>query len=110
MQIFSRKELVEAKRYLYLFLVDATDGITPETGEAGGQPQISITGAVFVNTVDTLHSIGNGAYFLILSAAELDFLGSFIVRYKSANTAEFQALGQTCELFITKGWQQWRGF
>jgi len=92
MQQFKLSESTAARRYFYLHLVDATDGLTPETGEAGGQPQISINGAGFGNTTATLTSIGNGAYYVALTAAELGTLGAILVRYKSANTAEFQDL------------------
>lgn len=91
-QTFTLSESTAARRRFYIFCVDATDGITPEIGEAG-QPQISINGASFINTGGTLINIGNGAYYVELSVAELTTLGKIIVRYKSANTAEFQDVG-----------------
>lgn len=94
MQEFKLSEGTAARRRFYLHLVDATDGITPETGEAAGQPQISKNGAAFANTSATLTSVGNGAYYVELTAAELDTLGKILVRYKSAATAEFQDLAQ----------------
>jgi len=77
-------------RRIPFHLVDETDGITAETGETGGQPQISKNGGGFVNTSATLVSIGNGAYYVILTATELNTLGFIMVRFKSAATAEFQ--------------------
>lgn len=82
---------------MYFFLVDATDGITAETGEAGGQPQVSKNGAAWTtNGVSTLTHIGNGQYYCTvdltngsLSVAVGDIL---IARYKSANTAEGPSL------------------
>ena len=94
MQLLRKDEPVAGRRRAYFFLVDATDGITPELGEAGGQPQISKNGAGFVNTAATLVSIGNGSYYCILSTGEVDTVGLLLVRYKSANTAEFQSLCQ----------------
>lgn len=88
MQFFTQSEATAARRRVVLFLVDATDGITAETGEAGGQPQLSKAGAAWANTTATLTAIGNGAYYVELTAAELDTLGTGAVRYKSANTAE----------------------
>jgi len=93
MQVLPINEAREILRRFYVFLVDATDGITPELGEAGGQPQTSINGAAFVNTAGLLVSIGNGAYYVQLSQAELSNVGWLLVRYKSANTAEFQSIG-----------------
>lgn len=78
-----------AYRRFPLYLVDATDGITAETGEAAGQPQISKNGAAFANTTATLTAIGNGAYYVELTTTELNTLGVITVRYKSAATAEF---------------------
>ncbi len=92
MQRFKQNEATAARRYFKLHLVDASDGITAETGEAGGQPQISTNGAEFVSTSATLTAIGNGAYYVALTENELGTLGDIIVRYKSANTAEFQDL------------------
>jgi hypothetical protein len=89
---FLNQQISPILRRFYLFLVDATDGITPETGEAGGQPQISVNGAGFVNTANVLVAISNGSYYVELTAAELGIQGSLIIRYKSANTAEFQSL------------------
>lgn len=89
-QTFTVGEQTATRRRIYVFCVDATDGITPETGEAGGQPQISTNGAAFSNTSATLLAIGNGLYFVELSVSEVSTLGKIVVRYKSANTAEFQ--------------------
>jgi hypothetical protein len=89
--IFLLSEGTAAERRFPIYLVDATDGLTPETGEAAGQPQISKNGAAFGNTSATLTAVGNGSYYVELTAAELDTLGMIQVRYKSANTAEFAA-------------------
>jgi hypothetical protein len=87
-------ESTAARRRVYFHLVDATDGITAETGEAAGQPQLSKNGAAFANTSATLTAIANGRYYVELTAGELDTLGSIQLRYKSANTAEGIAGGQ----------------
>lgn len=89
-QTFVQSEATAARRRFYLRLVDATDGLTPETGETGGQPQFSKNGEVWGNTDNLLVAVGNGAYYVELIAEELDTLGTIAVRYKSANTAEFQ--------------------
>lgn len=87
--IFTQRESVAARRRFYLYLVDATDAITPETGETGGQPQLSKNGAAWANTSGVLVHVGNGTYYVELTAAELDTKGHIAVRYKSANTVEF---------------------
>lgn len=92
-----------AHRRFFLFLVDETDGKTPELSEASGQPQISKNGGSFANTISTLVSVGNGCYYVELTAAELDTAGHVIVRYKSVETLEFQDVGlvQQLDLFGT---------
>jgi hypothetical protein len=87
--IFKQNEGTAARRRMFLMLVDAVDGITAETGEAAGQPQFSKNGAAWANTTATLTAVGSGTYYVELTAAELDTLGTVAVRYKSAATAEF---------------------
>lgn len=83
-------EATAARRRVCFHLVDATDGITAETGEAGGQPQVSVNGAAWTNTgIGTLSAIGNGRYYADLTQALVGTAGDLIeTRYKSANTAE----------------------
>lgn len=83
-------EATAAQRRVYFHLVDATDGLTAETGEAGGQPQISSDGGAWTNTgIGTLSAIGNGRYYADLTQAAVQTAGTQIeTRYKSANTAE----------------------
>lgn len=82
-------ESTAAKRRVYFHLVQ-TDGITPATGEAAGQPQISSDGAAWTNTgIGTLTAIGNGRYYADLTQTAVQTVGTHIeTRYKSASTAE----------------------
>lgn len=93
-----------ARRRVYFQLVDATDGLTAETGEAGGQPQISTNGGAWTNTgIGVLVAIGNGRYYAELTQAALATIGDIIeTRYKSANTAE--AVGDQVQVITP-----WRG-
>jgi hypothetical protein len=83
-------ESTAARRRVYFDLRDATDGITPETGEAGGQPQLSTNGGAWTNTgIATLTHIGSGRYYADLTQSAIATAGDLIeTRYKSANTAE----------------------
>lgn len=93
MQTLYTNELVAERRRVFFKLVDETDGQTVETGEAGGQPEISINGADYINTDGVLIAVDsavNGTYYVELSTGEVDNSGSILVRYKSANTAEFE--------------------
>lgn len=85
-----KNEATAALRRVYMHCTDATDGLTPETGEAGGQPQIGIAGAAFGNSAGVLVAMGNGRYYFELSQAESNQAHRTIIesRYKSANTSE----------------------
>jgi len=104
-----KNEATAAKRRVTFFCVDATDLSTPETGEAGGQPQISTDGATWTNTgIGTLTSMGNGAYYAEVSQAAVNIdEGSHIYsRYKSANTAESR--GDQVIMVVPSGyWAAW---
>ncbi len=83
-------EATAARRTVFFHLVDVTDGLTAELGEAGGQPQISTDSGAWTNTgIAVLTAIGNGRYSAALTQATVDTAGAKIeTRYKSANTAE----------------------
>jgi len=98
--IYTQSETTAARRRVPFHLVDATDGMTPETGEAGGQPEISKNGGAWASTTATLTAIGNGRYYVELTATELNTLGRVDLRYKSANTAEAIASAQVGALDI----------
>lgn len=90
-----KNEATAARRRVYFHCVDATDGMTPETAEAGGQPQISVDGGAWTNTgIGVLVAIGNGRYYADLTQAICNVTDATInTRYKSAATAE--AVGDT---------------
>jgi hypothetical protein len=91
MQYFSVAENNNERRRVFFHLVDATDGITPEAGEAGGTPTISFNGRTPVNTVNTLVAVdaSKGDYYLELAITEIAYPGLLLLHYKSANTAHF---------------------
>ncbi len=92
-------EAAAARRRVYFHCVDATDGITPELGEAGGQPETSIDGAAWVAapSIGVLVAIGNGRYYAEAAVATVDTVGRLIeTRYKSAATAE--TIGDSLEV------------
>jgi hypothetical protein len=91
--LYRQGETTAINRRVWIHLVSITDGLTPQLAEAG-QPQISKNGASFVNTSALITGVGNGLYYVELTAGELDTLGFFVVRYKTANTAESQVVGQ----------------
>jgi hypothetical protein len=78
MQTLFYDDYTAARRRVYLQVVDATDGVTPEAGETGGQP-LRLTHGVGpgTNTTATLVAsiAASGLYYVELSAAELVTLG-----------------------------------
>lgn len=88
-RLIQANEATAARRRVYFQLV-GTDGLTPATGEAGGQPQASLNGAAWTSAlIGTLTDIGNGRYYADLTTAAVATAGSWLeTRYKSASTAE----------------------
>lgn len=82
-------------------MVDASDGITPETGEAGNTGYLSKNGSAPAATTNSLVAVDatnqKGLYYIELESDELDEYGFIVFSYKSANTAEFQAIGQVVD-------------
>lgn len=95
--LIQQSEVTAALRRMYFHCVDLTDGMTPETGEVGGQPQISLNGAAWGNTTNVLVAIGNGRYYVeLVAATEVNAIGVIEGRYKSGNTAE--SIGTTLQV------------
>ena len=94
---YTKNEPVADKREFLFYLVDVTDGITPMTDQANGQPQIRKPGEItWTNTDATLIHVGNGHYIIVLLGSELSTFGIFSVRYQDvgATVAEFQDVGK----------------
>jgi hypothetical protein len=107
MQYFQAGENNNERRRVFFHLVDATDGITPEAGEAGGRPTISFNGRTPANTINTLVAVdaSKGDYYLELSTAEIVNPGLLLIHYKSADTAHF---AQECQIMAFDPYTQFR--
>lgn len=85
---------------LYFWLVNSANGISAETGEGGGQPDISVNGAAYSATgVSTLTHSGNGRYFCTVDLSLATGINASVGdeidgRYKSAATAEAPSLNK----------------
>lgn len=77
MLTLNRDEQVAAKRRILVYLVDDTDGKTPETGVtlSAGDVKISKNGAAEANHAGTLTEIATGTYYYQFTAGELDTVG-----------------------------------
>ena len=82
-----RSEGSASLRRIPLWLV-GSDGTTPPSTQAGGQPQINWLprGTATVNTAATLSlvSLNAGEYYIELSASEVSALGLAAIHYRSA--------------------------
>jgi hypothetical protein len=90
MLLMLANQATASKRRVYFNCKDATDFNTPETGEASGQPQVSVDGAAWTDTgIGVLVDIGSGRYYAELTQALIATAGVAVsTRYKSANTSE----------------------
>ncbi len=97
MQQIQQSEATAARRRVFFQLVDATDGITAETGQTG-TGFLSKNGATPVATTGSLVELSAtnmpGRYYIELTTAEVDTLGILPLRFKSAATAEMVADAQ----------------
>lgn len=95
MEIKQNESDAAERMMLFPLVVDATDGLTVEVGEAGGQPQYTIDGGQnWVNTNGVLVGGTNGAYQVQLTQAEVNqtYGITMLGRYKSAATAEARSI------------------
>lgn len=93
MLLIKLNESTAARKRIPLYLVDATDGYTPETGVTSPTIEVSKAGAAQASGTGTFTEIGDGAYYYEFASGEIDTLGFVNVRVvKSGTTREFQAL------------------
>lgn len=85
-------EATAARRRVSLWLVDATDGITSETGITG-QVYISKNGGASALTAASLTEVDStnmpGLYYIELSAAEVNTVGPLFLSFKTAAVAQW---------------------
>ncbi len=92
-----RSEASASLRRVPMWFV-TSDGTSPATAEAGGQPQITWhgRGTATVNTSGTLSlvSANAGLYHVELTASEVSALGMFSTQYRSATAIHNTAFGK----------------
>ena len=84
----------KASQKVPVTLVDATDGVTAETGVVTPTIQASKNGAAYASLSDgTWAELGNGDYTILLNATDTNTLGWLLIRViKSGVTAESKVL------------------
>jgi len=78
---------------IVFLMVDATDDETAETG-LSPTVQISKSGGVFANVTNSVTEIGNGWYYVDLTATETDTDGPLIVRATATGADEWRDVHQ----------------
>lgn len=90
-------EPVAARRRVPIWLVDATDGLTAETGIAG-KPNISILGAAPAGAVNNIVEINAGGmpglYYIELDHTEVATVGLVFISFKTAATAQWHGTAE----------------
>jgi hypothetical protein len=95
MMILQQSEATAARRRIPVYLVDATDGFTEETGLAGSATvTVSKNGGAFGGSAGSFTEIGNGYYYYEATAGELDTLGMLGIRVTDAASRNFAGLAQ----------------
>jgi hypothetical protein len=93
-EVIYTSETTGVKTRVYFQLVDGTDGITGKTGQTG-TCKISKNGGATATSSGSIVEIDStnmpGRYYVTLVAGEYDTLGTVVVRYKAAGTAEMVA-------------------
>lgn len=88
-------ESTAPRRRIPIWLVDATDGITAETGVTG-TPRVAKNGvsSSAANAAIVQVDVTNmpGLYYLELTAGEVDTLGQIFVSFKTAATAQWHGI------------------
>ena len=91
-----QSESTAARRRVPVYLVDATDGVTPETGItfAAGDIKLSKNGAAEGNHAGTVTELAGGLYSYEATAGEVDTLGFLSARFTKSGVRTFVAVAQ----------------
>jgi hypothetical protein len=81
-------------RRIPILLVDATDGYTPKTGQTGVSVLISKNGGTPASTANSVVEIGNGQYYIELTAVEVNTLGWIAVNVQKTACRQYNAIIQ----------------
>lgn len=95
MLLLQQSEATAAYRRIPIYLVDATNGYTPETGLSSGFTiEVSENGAAQASGGGSITEIGEGQYYYEATAAELSTLGFLAISIRHASCRDFFAVCQ----------------
>jgi hypothetical protein len=87
-------EAAAARRRIPVYLVDATDGYSPETGITAPTVEVSKAGAAQASGGGTWTEIGEGQYYYEATAGEVDTLGFLALSVRKTGCRDVAALVQ----------------
>lgn len=92
-QLIYEDETTAARKRIPLYLVDDTDGKTPETGVtfSAGDIKCSENGAAEANHAGTVTELAGGAYYYEAANAEVDTPGFLMCRFTKSGVRTFVA-------------------
>lgn len=92
----TQSESTAARRRVPVYLVDSTDGFTPETGItfSAGDIKISKNGAAEGNHAGTVTELAGGLYYYECTSGEVDTLGFLSARFTKTGVRTFVAVAQ----------------
>lgn len=85
-------EATAARRRVPVYLVDSTDGYTPEPGITAPTVEVSKNGGAQASGTGTFAEVGDGVYYYEFAAGEIDTLGWVNVRIAGTGCREYQAI------------------
>lgn len=91
MQQILLSEATNGDKRIFVLLVDATDGVTPETGitVSAAEVQVSQNGGAFANFAGTWTEVGAGIYYYTPTSAELNQQGIFVLKVAKTGCRTF---------------------
>lgn len=96
MQQILINEATNGDKRIPFYLVDATDGVTPETGvtPSASELQISQNGGSFANFAGTWTEVGAGFYYYTPTSAELNAQGILLLKLVKTGIRTYPAVVQ----------------
>ena len=91
MQQILVNEATNGDKRIFVYLVDATDGVTPETGitVSAAEVQISQNGGSFANFAGTWTEVGNGVYYYTPTTGEVNQQGILVLKVAKTGCRTF---------------------
>ena len=97
MILIKQNESTATLRRIPIYLVDITDGFTPEPGLSGFTIEVSKNGSAQGSGTGSVTEIGDGQYYYECASGEVDTLGFLAIRIYHASAREFMIVAQVID-------------